>query len=162
RLGMNTIKWELEDLSFATLYPKVYEEIVHLVSERAPAREEFLALVRDRVIADLPEAKIKSTVTGRPKHYYSIYLQMIVRGRDCCAALGAMHERWTPVPGRFKDYIAMPKFNMYQSLNTSVIGPTGKPVEIQIRSYDMHRRAEYGVAAHWKYKESARASGKGK
>src|SRR5699024_5804378 len=181
RLGMNTIKWELEDLSFATLYPKVYEEIVHLVSERAPAREEFLALVRDRVIADLREAKIKATVTGRPKHYYSIYQKMIVRGRDfadiydlvgirvlvdsvrdCYGALGALHARWNPVPGRFKDYIARPKFNMYQSLHTTVIGPTGKPVEIQIRSYDMHRRAEYGVAAHWKYKESARASGKDK
>src|SRR5699024_3691392 len=179
RLGMNTIKWELEDLSFATLYPKVYEEIVHLVSERAQAREEFLALVRDRVIADLREAKIKATVTGRPKHYYSIYQKMIVRGRDfadiydlvgirvlvdsvrdCYAALGALHARWNPVPGRFKDYIAMPKFNMYQSLHTTVIGPTGKPVEIQIRSYDMHRRAEYGGAAHWKYKERARASGK--
>lgn len=180
RLGMNTIKWELEDLSFATLYPKVYEEIVHLVSERAPAREEFLTLVRDRVIADLREAKIKATVTGRPKHYYSIYQKMIVRGRDfadiydlvgirvlvdsvrdCYAALGALHARWNPVPGRFKDYIAMPKFNMYQSLHTTVIGPTGKPVEIQIRSYDMHRRAEYGVAAHWKYKESPRSGVKG-
>src|SRR5699024_9970870 len=181
RLGMNTIKWELEDLSFATLYPKVYEEIVHLVSERAPAREEFLALVRDRVVADLREAKIKATVTGRPKHYYSIYQKMIVRGRDfadiydlvgirglvdsvraCYAALGALRARRNPGPGRSKCYIAMPKFNMYQSLHTTVIGPTGKPVEIQIRSYDMHRRAEYGVAAHWKYKESARASGKGK
>ncbi|UFU04760.1 RelA/SpoT family protein [Ruania halotolerans] len=175
RLGMNTIKWELEDLSFATLYPKVYQEIVHLVTERAPAREEFLSVVRTQVIEDLRAAKIKATVTGRPKHYYSIYQKMIVRGRDfadiydlvgvrvlvdsvrdCYAALGALHARWNPVPGRFKDYIAMPKFNMYQSLHTTVIGPTGKPVEIQIRSHDMHRRAEYGVAAHWKYKESAR------
>src|SRR5699024_1596406 len=148
RLGMNTIKWELEDLSFATLYPKAYEEIVHLVSERAPAREELLALVRDRAIADLREAKIKATVTRRPKPYCSIYQKMIVRGRDfadmydlvgirvlvdsvrdCYAALGALHARWNPVPGRFKDYIAMPKFNMYQSLHTTVIGPTGKPVE---------------------------------
>ena len=179
RLGMNTIKWELEDLSFATLYPKVYSEIVHLVTERAPAREEFLALVRDQVVEDLRAAKIKATVTGRPKHYYSIYQKMIVRGRDfgdiydlvgvrvlvdsvrdCYAALGALHARWNPVPGRFKDYIAMPKFNMYQSLHTTVIGPTGKPVEIQIRSHDMHRRAEYGVAAHWKYKESARQGAK--
>ena len=179
RLGMNTIKWELEDLSFATLYPKVYNEIVHLVTERAPAREEFLALVRDQVVEDLRAAKIKATVTGRPKHYYSIYQKMIVRGRDfgdiydlvgvrvlvdsvrdCYAALGALHARWNPVPGRFKDYIAMPKFNMYQSLHTTVIGPTGKPVEIQIRSHDMHRRAEYGVAAHWKYKESARQGAK--
>lgn len=175
RLGMNTIKWELEDLSFATLYPKVYDEIVHLVAERAPAREEYLATVRDQVGTDLRTAKIRATVTGRPKHYYSIYQKMIVRGRDfadiydlvgvrvlvdtvrdCYAALGALHARWNPVPGRFKDYIAMPKFNLYQSLHTTVIGPGGKPVEIQIRTHDMHRRAEYGVAAHWKYKESAK------
>jgi guanosine-3',5'-bis(diphosphate) 3'-pyrophosphohydrolase len=175
RLGMNTIKWELEDLSFVTLYPKVYDEIVHLVSERAPAREEYLALVRDQVGADLRTAKIKATVSGRPKHYYSIYQKMIVRGRDfadiydlvgvrvlvdtvrdCYGALGALHARWNPVPGRFKDYIAMPKFNLYQSLHTTVIGPGGKPVEIQIRTHDMHRRAEFGVAAHWKYKESAK------
>lgn len=175
RLGMNTIKWELEDLSFATLYPKVYDEIVHLVAERAPAREEYLATVREQVGSDLRTAKIKATVTGRPKHYYSIYQKMIVRGRDftdiydlvgvrvlvdtvrdCYAALGALHARWNPVPGRFKDYIAMPKFNLYQSLHTTVIGPGGKPVEIQIRTHDMHRRAEYGVAAHWKYKETAK------
>lgn len=175
RLGMNTIKWELEDLSFATLYPKVYDEIVHLVAERAPAREEYLATVREQVGADLGKAKIRATVTGRPKHYYSIYQKMIVRGRDfadiydlvgvrvlvdsvrdCYAALGSLHARWNPVPGRFKDYIAMPKFNLYQSLHTTVIGPGGKPVEIQIRTHDMHRRAEYGVAAHWKYKESAK------
>ena len=175
RLGMNTIKWELEDLSFATLYPKVYDEIVHLVAERAPAREEYLGTVREQVGADLRAAKIKATVTGRPKHYYSIYQKMIVRGRDftdiydlvgvrvlvdtvrdCYAALGALHARWNPVPGRFKDYIAMPKFNLYQSLHTTVIGPQGNPVEIQIRTHDMHRRAEYGVAAHWKYKENAK------
>ena len=179
RLGMNTIKWELEDLSFATLYSKVYDEIVHLVAERAPAREEYLGQVRDLVLEDLKTAKIKATVTGRPKHYYSIYQKMIVRGRDfadiydlvglrvlvdtvrdCYAALGVIHNHWNPVPGRFKDYIAMPKFNMYQSLHTTVIGPGGKPVEIQIRTHDMHRRAEYGVAAHWKYKESAKAAAK--
>ena len=172
RLGMNTIKWELEDLSFAALYPKVYDEIVRLVAERAPARDEYLATVRDQVISDLRAAKIKATVTGRPKHYYSIYQKMIVRGRDfeeiydlvgvrvlvesvrdCYAALGSLHARWNPVPGRFKDYIAMPKFNLYQSLHTAVIGPGGKPVEIQIRTSTMHRRAEFGVAAHWKYKE---------
>src|SRR3954451_561210 len=172
RLGMNTIKWELEDLSFATLYPKVYDEIVRLVAERAPAREEYLATVRDQVTADLRAAKLRATVTGRPKHYYSIYQKMIVRGRDfediydlvavrvlvdsvrdCYAALGALHARWNPVPGRFKDYIAMPKFNMSQSLHTTVIGPGGKPVEIQIRTHTMHRRAEFRVAAHWKYKE---------
>lgn len=176
RLGMNTIKWELEDLSFQALYPKVYDEIVHLVAERAPAREEYLGVVRGQIESDLRSAKIKATVTGRPKHYYSIYQKMIVRGhdfaeiydlvgtrvlvdtvRDCYAALGAMHARWNPVPGRFKDYIAMPKFNMYQSLHTTVIGPGGKPVEIQIRTHDMHRRAEYGVAAHWKYKEKTPA-----
>ncbi|MGE9808140.1 RelA/SpoT family protein [Janibacter sp. G1551] len=176
RLGMNTIKWELEDLSFATLYPKVYDEIVRLVAERAPAREEYLQVVLDSVIADLREARIKCTVTGRPKHYYSVYQKMIVGGRefdeiydlvavrvlvdsvrDCYAALGALHARWNPLPGRFKDYIAMPKFNMYQSLHTTVIGPQGKPVEIQIRTHTMHRRAEYGVAAHWKYKEEATA-----
>ncbi len=178
RLGMNTIKWELEDLSFATLYPKVYDEIVRLVAERAPAREEYLAGVRTQVTEDLTGAKIKAVVTGRPKHYYSVYQKMIVRGRDfeeiydlvavrvlvdtvrdCYAALGALHSRWNPVPGRFKDYIAMPKFNMYQSLHTTVIGPQGKPVEIQIRTHTMHRRAEYGVAAHWKYKDTAGGGG---
>ncbi|MCE1177584.1 MAG: bifunctional (p)ppGpp synthetase/guanosine-3',5'-bis(diphosphate) 3'-pyrophosphohydrolase [Micrococcales bacterium] len=178
RLGMNTIKWELEDLSFATLYPKVYDEIVRLVAERAPAREEFLSRVREQISADLKQAKIHGTVTGRPKHYYSVYQKMIVGGRDfeeiydlvavrvlvesvrdCYAVLGALHARWNPVPGRFKDYIAMPKFNMYQSLHTTVIGPEGKPVEVQIRTYTMHRRAEYGVAAHWKYKEDALAKG---
>ena len=175
RLGMNTIKWELEDLSFATLYPKVYDEIVRLVAERAPAREDYLSGVRTQVGDDLRSAKIKATVTGRPKHYYSVYQKMIVRGRDfediydlvavrvlvetvrdCYAALGALHARWNPVPGRFKDYIAMPKFNMYQSLHTTVIGPEGKAVEIQIRTHTMHRRAEYGVAAHWKYKEDTK------
>ncbi|MGW1460050.1 RelA/SpoT family protein [Streptomyces albidoflavus] len=174
RLGMNTIKWELEDLAFAILYPKMYDEIVRLVAERAPKRDEYLAIVTDEVQVDLRAARIKATVTGRPKHYYSVYQKMIVRGRDfaeiydlvgirvlvdtvrdCYAALGTVHARWNPVPGRFKDYIAMPKFNMYQSLHTTVIGPGGKPVELQIRTFDMHRRAEYGIAAHWKYKQEA-------
>ncbi|MEU0913635.1 GTP pyrophosphokinase [Streptomyces althioticus] len=174
RLGMNTIKWELEDLAFAILYPKMYDEIVRLVAERAPKRDEYLAIVTDEVQQDLRSARIKATVTGRPKHYYSVYQKMIVRGRDfaeiydlvgirvlvdtvrdCYAALGTVHARWNPVPGRFKDYIAMPKFNMYQSLHTTVIGPGGKPVELQIRTFDMHRRAEYGIAAHWKYKQEA-------
>ncbi|MEU4152133.1 RelA/SpoT family protein [Streptomyces sp. NPDC026659] len=193
RLGMNTIKWELEDLAFAILYPKMYDEIVRLVAERAPKRDEYLAIVTDEVQSDLRAARIKATVTGRPKHYYSVYQKMIVRGRDfaeiydlvgirvlvetvrdCYAALGTIHARWNPVPGRFKDYIAMPKFNMYQSLHTTVIGPNGKPVELQIRTFDMHRRAEYGIAAHWKYKQEAvagaskvrtdapKSSGKGK
>ncbi|MEU8893662.1 bifunctional (p)ppGpp synthetase/guanosine-3',5'-bis(diphosphate) 3'-pyrophosphohydrolase [Streptomyces sp. NPDC048442] len=176
RLGMNTIKWELEDLAFAILYPKMYDEIVRLVAERAPKRDEYLAIVTDEVQSDLRAARIKATVTGRPKHYYSVYQKMIVRGRDfaeiydlvgirvlvdtvrdCYAALGTVHARWNPVPGRFKDYIAMPKFNMYQSLHTTVIGPSGKPVELQIRTFDMHRRAEYGIAAHWKYKQEPSA-----
>ena len=171
RLGMNTIKWELEDLSFSALHPKVYEEIVRMVGHRTPEREKHLSLVRTQIEEDLRSVKIKAVITGRPKHYYSVYQKMIVRGkdfddihdlmgvrvlvesvRDCYATLGSLHSRWNPLPGRFKDYIAMPKFNMYQSLHTTVIGPGGKPVEIQIRTHDMHRRAEYGVAAHWKYK----------
>ncbi len=177
RLGMNTLKWELEDLAFATLHPKVYDEIVRLVGERAPSRDEFLTQVVEKVQADLRSSKIKATVTGRPKHFYSIYQKMIVRGReftdiydlvgirilvesvrDCYAVLGVLHARWNPVPGRFKDFVAMPKFNMYQSLHTTVIGPAGKPVELQIRTLSMHRRAEYGVAAHWKYKENPNAT----
>ena len=176
RLGMNTIKWELEDLAFATLHPKIYDEIVRMVAERAPSRDQFLAEVIAQVEADLREAKVKASVTGRPKHYYSIYQKMIVGGRefsdiydlvgirvlvendrDCYTVLGVLHSRWNPVLGRFKDYVAMPKFNMYQSLHTTVIGPQGKPVELQIRTFAMHRRAEYGVAAHWKYKEDGRA-----
>ena len=172
RLGMNTMKWELEDLSFATLYPKMYEEIVRLVSQRAPSRDKYLARVIEAVNDDLRAAKIKAKVIGRPKHYYSIYQKMIVRGRDFAdiydlvgvrilvdsvrdvyAALGVVHARWNPVPGRFKDYVAMPKFTMYQSLHTTVIGPEGKPVELQIRSFDMDRSAEYGVASHWRYKQ---------
>ncbi len=175
RLGMNTIKWELEDLAFATLHPKIYDEIVRLVAERAPSRGQFLGQVVAQVEKDLKEAKIKAKVTGRPKHYYSIYQKMIVGGRefsdiydlvgvrilvdtdrDCYSALGILHSRWNPVLGRFKDYVAMPKFNMYQSLHTTVIGPAGKPVELQIRTFGQHRRAEYGVAAHWKYKEDGR------
>ncbi|KRB74218.1 GTP pyrophosphokinase [Nocardioides sp. Root190] len=175
RLGMNTIKWELEDLAFSTLHPKIYDEIVRLVADRAPSRDSFLAEVISQVEKDVREAKIKATVTGRPKHYYSIYQKMIVGGRDfsdiydlvgirilveedrdCYGVLGVLHSRWNPVLGRFKDYVAMPKFNMYQSLHTTVIGPQGKPVEMQIRTFAQHRRAEYGVAAHWKYKEDGR------
>jgi GTP pyrophosphokinase len=144
------------------------------VADEAPRREEYIHGLIDSVKSDLDKAKIKAKVVGRPKHYYSIYQKMVVRGRefadiydliglrimvdtpkDCYAALGVMHERWSPLPGRFKDYIAMPKFNFYQSLHTSVLGPGGKPVEFQIRTHEMHRRAEYGVAAHWKYKDGA-------
>jgi guanosine-3',5'-bis(diphosphate) 3'-pyrophosphohydrolase len=174
RLGMNTVKWELEDLAFATLYPKRFDEIARLVSGRSPRREVFLQEVIQDVNADLREAKVKATVTGRPKHYYSIYQKMIAKDvgfddiydlvgirvlvdsvLDCYAALGIIHARWNPVSGRFKDYIAMPKFNMYHSLHTTVIGPGGRPVELQIRTWGMHRVAEYGVAAHWKYKEES-------
>jgi GTP diphosphokinase / guanosine-3',5'-bis(diphosphate) 3'-diphosphatase len=181
RLGMNTVKWELEDLAFQMLYPKRFDEIARLVSRRAPRREAFLQEVIQDVRDDLHEAKIKNTVTGRPKHYYSIYQKMIARNvgfddiydlvgirvlvdtvRDCYAALGSIHARWNPVPGRFKDYIAMPKFNMYQSLHTTVIGPGGKPVELQIRTWRMHQRSEYGVAAHWKYKEESVFSSRSK
>ena len=172
RLGMNAIKWELEDLSFATLYPKMYEEIVRLVGERAPSRDKYLAEVISDIEAQLKTSRIKASVTGRPKHYYSVYQKMIVRGRDfndiydlvgvrilvdsireCYAVLGTIHAQWSPVPGRFKDFIAMPKFNMYQSLHTTVIGPEGKVVEVQIRTHDMDQSAELGVAAHWMYKQ---------
>jgi GTP pyrophosphokinase len=172
RLGMNSVKWELEDLAFASLYPKMSDEIARLVSQRAPARDESLKTIVDFVDADLAENEVKATVSGRPKHFYSIYQKMIVRGRDfddiydligvrilvdsvqdCYATLGIIHNRWNPVPGRFKDYIAMPKFTMYQSLHTTVIGPNGKPVEFQIRTQEMHRAAEYGVASHWRYKQ---------
>ena len=172
RLGMNAIKWELEDLSFANLYPKMFDEIVRLVDQQAPARDEYLGGIISSVDADLKESDLEADVSGRPKHFYSIYQKMIVRGRDfqdiydligvrilvdsiqdCYATLGIVHNRWNPVPGRFKDYIAMPKFTMYQSLHTTVIGPAGKPVEFQIRTHEMHRAAEYGVASHWRYKQ---------
>ncbi|OZG55625.1 (p)ppGpp synthetase [Bifidobacterium tissieri] len=176
RLGMNAIKTELEELSFKVLHPKIYNEIVVLVARRAGQREVYLKQILEEVNADLKKQNVKAYVTGRPKDYFSIYQKMIVRGhdfeniydlvgvriivdsiRDCYAALGAVHARWNPVPGRFKDYIAMPKLNMYQSLHTTVVGPGGKPVEIQIRTWDMHRRAEFGIAAHWKYKENGQA-----
>lgn len=178
RLGIQAMKWELEDLSFSVLYPKLYVEIESLVRQRTPQREEFVQQVIDAVNDDLKQSKIKGTVAGRPKQYYSIYQKMIVRGRefdeiydlvgirvlvnsvrDCYAVLGAIHARWNPIPNRFKDYIATPKFNLYQSLHTTVIGPEGRAVEIQIRTHEMHQRAEFGVAAHWKYKERVNAKG---
>jgi GTP pyrophosphokinase len=174
RLGISTVKLELEDLSFEILYPKVYEEIVNLVTQRTPMREQYLEEVIGAIEADLKAEKVKGKVAGRPKQFYSIYQKMVVRGRefdeiydlvgirvlvqsvrDCYAVLGAIHARWNPVPGRFKDYIAMPKFNLYQSLHTTVIGPEGRAVEIQIRTAEMDQRAQYGVAAHWMYKEQA-------
>ncbi|MGO3886066.1 MAG: RelA/SpoT family protein [Mycetocola sp.] len=181
RLGIQTIKAELQDLSFAVLYPKIYAEIESLVRQRTPQREDFVEQVINSVSDDLKALKIRGKVVGRPKEYYSIYQKMNVRGRefndiydlvgirvlvssvqDCYAVLGAVHARWTPIPGRFKDYIATPKYNLYQSLHTSVIGPGGKSIEIQIRTHEMHQHAEYGVAAHWKYKEQvATKSGEG-
>jgi len=172
RLGIQAIKSELEDLSFAVLHPKLYVEIDSLVKQRTPQREQYVHSVIEAVEADLRDLRIRGRVMGRPKQLYSVYQKMVVRGRefddiydligirvlvntvrDCYAVLGAIHARWTPIPGRFKDYIATPKFNLYQSLHTTVIGPGGRTVEIQIRTNEMHQQAEYGVAAHWKYKE---------
>ena len=174
RLGMSEVRAELEDLAFRTLQPKVYDEIANLVSKRAPAREEYLEEVVEHVSEKMKEVRIKADVSGRPKTYYSIYDKMTNRGRefdeifdlvgvrvlvddlkDCYGAVGAIHSLWKPIPGRFKDYIAMPKFNLYQSLHTTVVGPEGKPLEIQIRTHAMHRTAEKGVAAHWAYKEDS-------
>lgn len=179
RLGMNAIKTELEELSFKVLYPKIYNEIVVLVNRRAGQRDVYLKQILSEINSDLDAQHTKATVTGRPKDYFSIYQKMIVRGhdfsniydlvgvriivdtiQDCYAALGAVHARWSPIPGRFKDYIAVPKMNMYQSLHTTVVGPGGKPVEIQIRTWEMHRRSEFGIAAHWKYKENGQSGRK--
>jgi GTP diphosphokinase / guanosine-3',5'-bis(diphosphate) 3'-diphosphatase len=173
RLGIHQLKWELEDLAFATLHPKRFDEIQNLVGKRDHERATYLDSVTDAVGGKLRESKLKADVAGRPKHLYSVYEKMVLRGkefseiydlvgirvlvdsvRDCYAALGALHSQWKPVPGRFKDYVAMPKFNMYQSLHTTVIGLEGRPLEIQIRTHQMHQTAEYGIAAHWRYKES--------
>jgi GTP pyrophosphokinase len=177
RFGIADLKWQLEDLSFACLHPRRYAEIDQMVAVRAPERDIYLAQVLEAAREQLQLAGIASEVTGRPKHLWSIYEKMVVRGKefddiydlvgirvivdsaaDCYAALGAIHSVWTPLPGRFKDYIATPKFNLYSSLHTTVVGPQGKPLEVQIRSKEMHRRAEFGIAAHWGYKEHATAS----
>jgi GTP pyrophosphokinase len=171
RLGIEEIKQQLEDLSFAALHPKRYAELDHLVATRTPEREMFLAQAVSEIRARLKELGIEAEVSGRGKHLWSIYEKMVVKGRDfddifdivavrvvvdsikdCYAALGSIHGRWRPVVGRFKDYIAMPKFNLYQSLHTTVIGPNGRPIEVQIRTQEMHQRAEWGIAAHWAYK----------
>lgn len=173
RLGMATVKWELEDLSFAILHPKKYDEIVRLVADRAPSRDTYLAKVRAEINSTLSASRINAIVEGRPKHYWSIYQKMIVKGRDfddihdlvgvrilceevrdCYAAVGVVHSLWQPMAGRFKDYIAQPRYGVYQSLHTTVVGPEGKPLEVQIRTQDMHRTAEFGIAAHWRYKET--------
>ncbi|MBW3574317.1 MAG: bifunctional (p)ppGpp synthetase/guanosine-3',5'-bis(diphosphate) 3'-pyrophosphohydrolase [Actinobacteria bacterium] len=176
RLGMAHTKQQLEDLAFAALHPKRYAEIEQMVSIRSPERELYLTLVLEAVRERLRELKISGEVTGRPKHLWSIYEKMVVKGKefddifdlvgirvvvdrveDCYAALGSIHATWKPVQGRIKDYIAMPKFNLYQSLHTTVVGPQGKPLEVQIRTREMHRRAEFGVAAHWCYKDDLNA-----
>lgn len=173
RLGMQGLKQQLEDLAFASLYPKRYAELDHLVTTRSPERDVYLAKAMADVRSQLADLNINAEVTGRGKHLWSIYEKMIQKGKefdeifdivairvvvdsvkDCYAALGCIHGHWKPVVGRFKDYVAMPKFNLYQSLHTTVIGTGGKPLEIQIRSREMHQRAEWGVAAHWAYKSN--------
>src|SRR5437588_1632911 len=183
RLGIHALKWELEDLAFATLHPRKYEEITTMVAERRPDREEHVREAGAVLKAELDKVDIPVDISGRPKHFYSIYDKMAKRGRefneiydltamrvviersgeegtrDCYGALGLIHSLWKPMPGRFKDYIAMPKFNGYRSLHTTVIGPEGRPLEIQVRTRDMHREAELGIAAHWMYKRG-KARGK--
>ena len=173
RLGMQEIKQQLEDLAFAALYPKRYAELDHLVATRAPERNVYLAKTIGQVQQWLDEVKIKAELTARGKHLWSIYEKMVQKGRefddiydllairivvqsekDCYTVLGAIHGHWKPIVGRFKDYIAMPKFNLYQSLHTTVVGPGGKPIEGQIRTQEMHQRAEWGVASHWAYKDT--------
>jgi len=175
RLGIMSLKWELEDLSFQVLEPKMYEQIQKMVAERRSERETHLKNVIKSLDKELKTVHIDAEISVRPKHFYSIYEKMVKKGRDfseiydlsavrvlvdsikdCYGALGVIHAMWKPVPGRFKDFIAMPKFNMYQSLHTTVVGPMGKPLEIQIRTYQMHRTAEYGIAAHWHYKEGGK------
>ncbi len=179
RLGIESIRWELEDLAFATLHPRKFAEIQRMVAQRRADRERDMEDARGTLIEELQGFHIDSDIVGRAKHFYSIYDKMVRKGKefneifdlialrvlvdsvkDCYAALGIIHSLWKPLPGRFKDYIAMPKFNMYQSLHTTVIGPHGKPLEIQIRTREMHETAEYGIAAHWMYKEKGERAGK--
>ncbi len=177
RFGIADVKWQLEDLAFATLHPRRYAQIEQMVAARAPERDLYLAQVIEQVQERLAAARIEASVNGRPKHLYSIYEKMVLKNKefdeiydlvgvrvivgsvkDCWAALGAVHGTWAPITGRFKDYINTPKFNLYQSLHTTVVGPQGKPLEVQIRTWEMHSRAERGIAAHWGYKENASSS----
>jgi GTP diphosphokinase / guanosine-3',5'-bis(diphosphate) 3'-diphosphatase len=179
RLGIHAIKWELEDLAFATLHPRKYQEIKGLVNQQREERERYVAKAGGYLAKELEALGIRAEISGRAKHFYSIYSKMTRKGRefneiydltamrvivdsvkDCYGAVGVIHSLWKPLPGRFKDMVAMPKFNMYQALHTTVIGPEGRPLEIQIRTGDMHETAEYGVAAHWRYKEGGKGSGK--
>jgi guanosine-3',5'-bis(diphosphate) 3'-pyrophosphohydrolase len=174
RLGIHAIKWELEDLAFATLHPRKYQEIKGLVNQQREERERYVAKAGGYLAKELEALGIRAEISGRAKHFYSIYNKMTRKGRefneiydltamrvivdsvkDCYGAVGVIHSLWKPLPGRFKDMVAMPKFNMYQALHTTVIGPEGRPLEIQIRTREMHETAEYGVAAHWRYKENA-------
>jgi GTP pyrophosphokinase len=176
RLGISQLKWQLEDLSFATLYPLRFQEIVQMVNQRRPEREDYIKTVERDLQNQLKQSHIKAEIGGRVKHYYSIYAKMKEQGKqfdeiydlfamrvvvaskeDCYTVMGIVHSLWHPVPGRIKDYIAKPRFGIYQSLHTTVIGPQGKPLEIQIRTQDMHRTAEYGIASHWRYKEAQRS-----
>src|SRR6184192_2123848 len=172
RLGIHAIKWELEDLAFAALHPRKYQEIKGLVAQQREEREHYVNQAGDYLLRELEALGIHAEISGRAKHFYSIYSKMTKKGRefneiydltamrvivdsvkDCYGTVGVIHSLWKPLPGRFKDFIAMPKLNMYQSLHTTVIGPEGRPLEIQIRTHDMHRMAEFGVAAHWVYKQ---------
>jgi GTP diphosphokinase / guanosine-3',5'-bis(diphosphate) 3'-diphosphatase len=178
RLGIESMRWELEDLAFATLHPRKYSEIQQMVAQRRADREEYIEEARLYLRRELEKVKITADISGRAKHFYSIYEKMTRKGKefneiydltalrvlvdsikDCYGALGVIHSLWKPLPGRFKDYVAMPKFNMYQSLHTTVIGPQGKPLEIQIRTHDMHETAELGIAAHWLYKDKGKDGG---
>lgn len=176
RLGISQLKWQLEDLAFATLYPLRFQEIVQMVDQRRPERERYIEEVKGELQAHLRQSHIKAEIEGRVKHYYSIYTKMKERGKqfdeiydlfavrilvntkeECYTVLGMVHSLWQPVPGRIKDYIAQPRFGIYQSLHTTVMGPQGRPLEIQIRTHEMHRTAEFGIAAHWRYKEAGRS-----
>src|SRR5438270_3227962 len=180
RLGIHAIKWELEDLAFATLHPRKYKEIRGLVNQQREERESYVAKAGEYLARELEALGIRAEISGRAKHFYSIYSKMTKKGRefneiydltamrvqvdsvkDCYGAVGVIHSLWKPLPGRFKDFIAMPKFNMYQSLHTTVIGPEGLPLEIQIRTGEMHDMAEFGVAAHWIYKDTGGRAGAG-
>src|SRR6204780_3554693 len=179
RLGIHAIKWELEDLAFATLHPRKYQEIKGLVAQQRDERERYVSEAGEYLHSELADVGIEAQIAGRAKHFYSIYSKMTNKGRefneiydltamrvivdsvkDCYGTVGVIHSLWKPLPGRFKDFIAMPKFNMYQSLHTTIIGPEGRPLEIQIRTQEMHEMAEFGVAAHWMYKQPT-GQGKG-
>src|SRR5204862_3497141 len=180
RLGIHAIKWELEDLAFATLHPRKYQEIKCLVAQQRDERERYVSEAGEYLTRELAKLGVQAQIAGRAKHFYSIYSKMTKKGRefneiydltamrvlvgsvkDCYGAIGIIHSLWKPLPGRFKDFIATPKLNLYQALHTTVIGPEGRPLEIQVRTGEMHELAEYGIAAHVLYKEGGRAPANG-